>query len=362
MAGAAVTRTAEQILDAHAVLTTRYRFPAWHLGTYMYEHIKEVAHAASAGMDSAAHMFWPVVRKSWRSIPSATGEQLARLIGGDLFTAQTVHVTKVMLDAMLDCAPETAVPARYAASSLPFPSAFAWLDEPWDVPDTGSGHYLIRAISWRRIEVLTDSGPWPTVRVVFWSWMPDEVAQGRYAGGADVDVMRKMGDLLMVHTSLIPLDSEFEVPGGPEEVSSANAALIMLALLWSWLGMEIVDDGHADLSRQAVKRASRHLDSPAVRVIKLRRVRYASDADGTSRDVDWKHCWFVSAHDKHNWRDRAYREHRDQHEGRTHHADPTGVDKHCVVCGGETLHIKQYLKGPDGKPLMAARTIYKLAR
>jgi hypothetical protein len=353
-----VTLTDEAVLDEHARLTSRLRYPAPALQRFMVRHARQSV--MDAGQDAVRHMFWPLLPPGGEGLPPELGITLPQMIGGDLFTAETVKVTTVMAEAMLASAANADEPGRLDAAEIPFESAFCWLDKTWGVPDAGGEIYPLRAVSWRLTAVSTKSGWWPGVRVAFWTWIPDDVAEGRYSHADALEITGRLGSMLLAHVTIIPLGSEFDLPKGsnPLEIDSAHYALILLRVLWAWLSMEITDTSVRQPGRQAVKRAARHLQNPALRVVMLRKVRHASDPEGTSRDIDWACQWWVRGHHRHiEPYDTAV--HARGHEAIPNREDP---DRRCIVCGARTTWVKPHVKGPDGAPLRVSKVMFKLAR
>jgi hypothetical protein len=93
-------------------------------------------------------------------------------------------------------------------------------------------------------------------------------------------------------------------------------------------------------------------------VVKLRKVRHATDAEGTHRDIDWKCQWIVRGHHRHidPYDPLA---HRKGHMAEPNMGDPQRM---CLVCGARTTWVRPHCKGPDGMPLKASKVIYRLAR
>jgi hypothetical protein len=133
---------------------------------------------------------------------------------------------------------------------------------------------------------------------------------------------------------------------------------MLLRLLWTWLGMEITDVSAEPIPRQAARRAQRHLRSPRIRVVKLRKVRHATDAEGTHRDINWKCQWIVRGHHRHIG---PYDQlaHRKGHMAEPNMGDP---ERRCLVCHARTTWVRPHCKGPDGMPLKVSKIIYRLAR
>jgi hypothetical protein len=252
--------TSEQVLGEHSALTTRLRYPAYHVDEYMKLHV-----ATTMKLDggaAAGHMFWPLIKRSENRPAPDIGERLARLLGGDLFEAETIQVTAVMMAAMRDSAANLEVPNRVDSDEIPFPCAFTWLDDPWELVDVEGTRYLVRVVTWRIVEALTDDGWHPGVRTSFWAWLDDDLARGRYPVEDRERILRTLGDLQLLHTTVVPLDHDFDRREDPRQTESTNSSLIMLRVLWTWLGMEITDTTPENVPRQAAKRARRHLRDP----------------------------------------------------------------------------------------------------
>jgi hypothetical protein len=345
-----VTLTAEQVLQKHARLTMLLRDPNNVTADFFASHMRDTIASRYKGV---AGMFYPAISATATTVDDADGRKLAVMIGADLFTADTVQVTNQILSAM-QVTPGDA-PTRLLASDIPFPSAFVWLDKPWDVPDRAGDQFRLRAITWRIIpRVMTSHGEFDCVRVTLWNWAEDELRAGRWDRKSTTQVTDLLGVLWLAHVSLIPLGVPFEKWGTEHEQKSADAALIMYHKLWTWLGMEIIDTSPVAVSDDAHRKAARRLHQPRVRVVRLRKIRHATDTSGSEREVNWRCCWIVHAHDKHLHVNPDFPPHK---------AVP-GDDprKLCMTCGGETRHIRQYVKGPDGLPLRVTETVFKLAR
>jgi hypothetical protein len=237
---------------------------------------------------------------------------------------------------------------------LPCEAGFAWLDDSWRIGLEDG--FVIRALSWAYEDIMTGDDTaltpaeravlrtWPCVRVGLWRWDSD-VDDSSDLGGAE------LGPLVLTHTALVPLGLEFRKPDN-SDVHATDSFLALVHLLWMFLGMEITATERPHIDRGFRRRAQRVLKHDEVRVILLRRIRHATDPDGTCRRVDWSCRWPVQGHYRHAER---------TSDG--HHAVAAGFDKRCAACGGALHYVRPYIKGPDGLPLHATdKTVKRLVR
>jgi hypothetical protein len=337
-----MTLTASDVLDQHTRLTDRLRHPDDRMCSFLRFHMGE--HTRWNG-STAYSMFYPILRPDEPPNLKHAG-QLGRTIAGGLARSLTYLVTEQMTaDMRAIFEANLTGPALIHQEELPSKAGFTWLGSPWQIGDEED--FSIRALSWEFTEVLTDgTSLWPCIRACLWRW-DDDITDDQEHGGSG-----GLGPLVMTHIAVIPLDLELYKPSG-RDLARTDSFLSLLHLLWMFLGMEITANERAQVDRPARRRAQRLLANPEVRIITLRRVRYATDTEGTHRDVDWQCRWIVQGHYRHV--------ERPEHP---HTAIAAGTDKHCATCGGQLrAWIRPYVKGPDGLPLKVTdQTVYKLAR
>lgn len=354
-----MTLTASQVLHQHVLLTDRMRKPDPAVTDFLRYHMNNVINDHGY----ASTTFHPIIRQGYSGPVEphhATG--MAQLLGASLAVATTYQVAANMVRDMRAVFDGTGLgPDIIHSAELPGLSGFAWLDTPWVIGQTDN--FAVRALSWQFTEVYAkvdpgqppphpDTGhPFPCVRVTIWRYAGDQSDRIEQRFGSD------LGSLLITHTALIPLDMQFSKRRAPnhtdDAVSTTEAFLGLIHLLWMFLGMEITSSERAPIKPGNLKRAARTLHHPEVRVVLLRRLRHATDAPGTSRVVNWTCRWPVQGHYRHKER-----------PAKPHTAIAAGADKHCTVCGGELQSwIAPYIKGPDGLPLRATEQILmRLAR
>jgi hypothetical protein len=128
--------------------------------------------------------------------------------------------------------------------------------------------------------------------------------------------------------------------------SAYTNSLRYLHALWLMLGQEIVQASPGELDRAARRRAERAKIPPEVTVIALRRIAYRGEEHPEGSLVDWQHRWLRRAH----WRWQVC--------GPKH---PLAQELEpgrwrCRIWIGETVC------GPEDKPLVVTRKIYRLSR
>jgi hypothetical protein len=352
-----MTLTASQVLHQHVLLADRMRKPDPDVADFLRYHMNSLI----KDYGRASSMFHPIIRAGYTGhVDQRKADDMCRLIGGGLTAATTYQVAANMVADMRAVFERTWLgPDIIHSAELPALNGFAWLDTPWKIGQEES--FAVRAMSWQFAEVYAmaepgqpdlpadEDHPYPCVRVSIWRYQGDITdPEEKFSG--------MLGSLLITHSALIPLNMPFSkrtaaAKGG--ETATTEAFLALIHLLWMFLGMEITASERAPIKAGNLKRAARTLVNPEVRVVLLRRLRHATDAPGTSRDVDWRCRWIVQGHYRHK-----------QRPDSPHRAVAAGVDKHCARCGGELqAWVAPYIKGPDGLPLRATeQTLMRLAR
>ena len=369
MAVIITTRPAD-VLDMLARLTTSLLTPGEDCADFHQFFMRSASHDGTDPL-RANGMFWP----SWdgKGPPSLQhGARFARVLGLSLRDALPYEVTRDMLKVMrATYEKSTARVMRLDQEEMPCPSGVAWLDDGWTLVAIDGSNVTVRVVSWdfqmvatswtTDAGVVTTRGQHPCARLSLWNHTADVTNDQLVAGGWDpedaAEADRRLGTPLRVfHTALIPFGKEFTYPDdrGPHAV---DAFLHLVHLLWMFLGMEITATQRHQVRPESKRkrRALRSLKHNEVHVVLLRRVRHATDEEGTSRDIDWSCRWVVQGH----WRHRA--EPGNKHRGVKGDTADDGTAL-CALCGDRLYWVEPYIKGPDGRPLKVSRTLYRLAR
>lgn len=340
-----ITRTAAGVLSYQAALTRKMLDPGYMLADY-FQIFMDDAVKREKGHQGSVSMFYPVVPRGGH-VTHDHGEQLAKIVGADLQVATTYQVTGEITGIMRAMwTRSVADVVSVDEAEMPCEAGFAWFDDGWEIIDQAGGSYLIRAISWRYVELRGDlagvRGWHPAARFTLWVHPDDDPPEiqpesRRITGG----------NLAMIHTAVVPFGVELARPDG----DCGESFLGVVSLLWMFLGMEITTTAKAKVQNHYRKQALKTLKNGDVNVILLRRVRHVTESEPGGPPVDWTCRWIVHGHHRHHVA-----------PDKPHHAVPAGADKHCAVCGGPTEYVKPYLKGPDGKPLRIRDTVMRLAR
>lgn len=355
------TLTGLDVLDVHENLAGRMQHPSSMLARFVAYHMRQTLLTQQAPAVGAQGTFHPVIPHGSTELPTAEqGADMARLIGRGLGKAVTIQVTAGMVADMRSTYEKAMEGIEHLDErEIPEPAGFVWLDEPWRIA-TADGGFQVRALSWEFTEMWTLADVadtispklttavterlWPCIRVALWRHDDD---------GDPDDNAPELGPVTLTHTALLPLGLRFTHAGTSKDEESANSFLGLIHLLWIYLGMEITAQHRQGIPAKVRKRVRRSIKHADVRVVLLRRVKGVTEpADGQSRQVFYSCRWPVQGHPRHAVRP------ADGHRAVLGH-----LDKHCVVCGGETYWVRPYFKGPDGLPLRASdRTIMRLAR
>lgn len=344
--------SAAHVLDQQTRLTERLIRPTPIQADFMRYHMEQ----SIADNGNLTTMFHPVLPADHRRpVTIANAVEMMHLCAGGLARAITYQVTAEMVAAMRQVFENTWTgPDLIHSAELPAEAGFVWLNEPWRIGTVNP--FNVRALSWDYLSVWANEAGTGTphryfgcVRVCLWRWHEDLVPGEEKAS-------RELGQLLMTHTAMVPLDLEVIKDSEPftDAGPRAESFMALLHLLWVFLGTEIVATTPAPIPREFRRRAARTLDHTEVRVVTLRKIRHhdSGDPDAPPSLRDWTCRWAVQGH---------YR-HRERPED-GHHATASGADKVCAVCGQQLAWVRPYLKGPDGLPLrVTEHTVYKLAR
>lgn len=135
------------------------------------------------------------------------------------------------------------------------------------------------------------------------------------------------------------IDTPIVLDLGPVVVASMEEDRRWLAALWLLASQVNVSDRVTENPDRAARRRSlRAKTDPRVTVVKLRRLRESSDHEpGAGTGRDWQHRWIVGGH----WRNQ-----------------PFGPGRSLR----RPVWIAPYVKGPEGKPLVARPKVKALVR
>jgi hypothetical protein len=309
------------VLDHHTDLHQRLAHPSADLRAY-FEGFTEAAEETFAEMPAPEYkgrvnpMFYP-----FGSTPEGAGLFVGAL-AHDLFDARTYQVTTEMVDlAEALHAQSKDQFASIEPEEVPAPWGFAWLDRPWMVRDRSGGSMAIRAFSWgsQRMRLSPGYGPADTdaVRIAVWNLNTDtDDFSEDWAARRRSDAL---GPLTMTHSETIGVGVNY----------GTNPMVVLAHMMWSLMGMEITSVTDAAVGRPARRRAQGSIRHGDVRVVQLRRA--AHDTGTGIRRVDWSCRWIVRGHRRR-------------------------------LPSGNTIWIKPYIKGPDGRPLKASDVVYRLER
>jgi hypothetical protein len=309
---------------------------------------------------------WPLMFYPYN--PAASDTEAARFlkaIGRDLFTGRSYQVTTRMVRVLRDVFDQTLEGMEHVEpEEMPSESGFLWYDEPLQLRERKGGLISIRAMSWGpqpvyyrsqdldvRLDVPAYAGASAQdgVRVAFWSMAGDP---GSYQELLTSQVSM-LGDLQLNHCMSFAYGTRF-----PKRVEGKQGESVLhyAHLTWILLGAEISvhQRAHADRKmKPSLRKSVKHGD---VSVIVLRRARPRPDEPRPEghRQVDWKWRWFVQSF----WR------HIEGYEMKHHRAVSDGDEKgaHCTICGARVTRVREFVKGPPGRPLKQSKQLYRLTR
>ena len=285
-------------------------------------------------------------------------EPWLKSLGRYLYAANTYQCTAEMIDlatAMMATQPDL---SDLLEEDIPAESGFMWLDKPIPRPsvedEEGQAPLLMHAVSWTKVgdieirvrfdpadeqeQRLIHQTPWRgghPEEPVFEAIMP-AVCVREWGYNDNRGIAPRPLHLIGQNTAVLQQGVHTPLP-----------EMALVHMLWILMGMEIAVTHTVQPDSHGRKRAA-NLAHRYVRVVQLRRAA-PGEPTGNRREVDWSCTWLVRAHDRHKERQdhRAVAEH------------PNGP---CAACGGDTIRIRDYIKGPQGLPLRGSDLLYKLSR
>lgn len=347
----------EEILAYHADVAARYASAGTLLSDYMRSFM---LNAVQRGGPVMATTFYPVMHEGTYDgvITSRQGHEMCAVVGRDLADAVTYEVTAEITGILRDLYARS-IRERgdimFDQAELPCESGFAWYDDGWPLLDRNNMSFVIRAVSWHHDEIRVvrparygEPATRGVVRIVLWTHVDDDGP-----GMPDLD-LPGMGKLQVLHVGVLPYGMALK----PVDQEAGEPFVDMVKLLWMFLGTEIVSTRPRKVKNHYRKHALRTLRHGSVNVVLLRKIRNVTEpAEGHAR-IDWSCRWVVNGHYRHLTNPNA------AEGGHVHHAVAltSGTDKICATCGGLLTYVRPYLKGPDGLPLKASRTLMRLTR
>lgn len=355
-----------RVLDAHTAAYEAMKHPAPGVSHSVTEFISQgweaFAKLSPAGFAATPGLDKPTMERAWRAMvaPARNGGEFLQILASNLYQADTFHITPEMTAAVSATYEETADRIGYIEDRDLFgPAGFAYFEEPLVLTDAGGNTISNRAISWCHQNLVADGEPYPGVRISSWA-DPGE------PGGLLQGMREVPGGLSLVSSTFVPYGQRFmprDMWGAMPEKLGAPPGTKPDSLdrwvytLWLFMDTEFAVEERPLVERHARKRGLRSLNQTEVRVILLRRSSHHTHGSGDHEPlaIEWSHRWVVRGHDRHLG-DYLTLGHK------VHQAEPEGQFKICRICKLGTTHVRAYIKGPDGLPLKAGRTLYRLAR
>jgi hypothetical protein len=347
---------ASQVLDLQADLRDRYAHPSMSLLTWLQGMSGQYPEIST---HRRRVMFYPYKAPlDWDCALS-----FSRLLGRDLFAAETFQVDSHMVDVLEGVYTETLKQKGVEAieeGDLPSERGFLWFDRPVPTIERTGGSISIRAISWGP-ETMRFAGKdafgrdssrsVPAVRLVFWARAGDPTDYPESVAGAQEDC----GDLIINHTVVIAYGERYPVHS---EVDVGTSVLHWILITWAMLESEIAAHHRPQTERGTRRRIARSLKHNEVNVITLRRARRDPEGESGHRHVDWSCHWFVKGF----WR---HIENYDSSLFRPNHraiSDGSIGQPRCTVCLSKITRVKSHFRGPEDKPLKVSRQLSRLSR
>lgn len=226
---------------------------------------------------------------------------------------------------------------------------FAVFDRPIVFPErTGTdGHALpSRGVAWTLTTIADRAGRTGPGLIVL--LCVDMVAEGGTVGHEDapgVPGLAPLGEYFPAGhrwwpwlVTTWPLGQGVDLPSLSDESWRAPVLALrrVVAALWLLSNQRVALVTSARPPRAERRRAEKLSLPSEVRVVSLRRPAQRHDGDGESRHVEWSHRWLVNGHWRHLWDEARDRE--------------------------RLVWVSPYVKGPDDKPFVPKRTVYRFER
>jgi hypothetical protein len=358
-----MTASPAEVLDTHRTLYRGLRYPAASLVTSFQEYFELLMEYAGQVSETRLTEIWYMM-----FAPAKTGAEFLENVARPLYGAPTYQVTGGMVGAVSALYEGTAAKITHIKESdLPSRSGFVWLDECAVLTDVGGAELKNRAFSWgvSTLSVPVRDAPsplapvryetWPGVRITSWclSTDKDSVFDEERIGPISLAGL----PLLLSHSVFVPFGTRMLGRDKTKDELEPDDVTCWVHCLWLFMGTEIVSTSRPPIERHFRKRGMREIKQDQVRVVMLRRT-HAEDSEPSGRTVtvDWSCRWVVQGHDRHL---DDYRAEFGHHESKPY---MDGETRRCRVCGSRLTYIRPYIKGPDGLPLRATDTLYKVAR
>lgn len=272
-----------------------------------------------------------------------------------LATGDTYAVTTDIVDVIEQAAPK--LPSFILhADDLPSLHGFVWLERPIVVPDVNGKNLVVRGFGWQTASVQTeDSGEYkPTAIMLAWTDPNDPRDHAKIDWERPEETMGSPLGLLSMIAGVFPLGEDWpdvsphmrgdfvvEDDDGTEVTVKIEHATASLGRFWLTF-LRFIEEPwiHAERirpDRHLGKRAARAIGHvPEIHVIHLRRAASRSDSEPGDGNVEWSHRWLVRGH----WRNQWY----------------PSLQTH------KPRWIAEYVKGPEGAPLVVHDKIFSVER
>lgn len=193
------------------------------------------------------------------------------------------------------------------------------------------------------------------VVIHFYSSFEDDIAAGLITGDdaeyiARTRIRQQIGDLAMQHRIEVRFDQKLAAMRAPEySFQESEAALLPVKIvmtIWFLMQQTVVETAKHAFSAKNARRYERKSIVPDVRTVNLRRRKLTAEGQkatsGNPSGRDYQHSWYVKAH----WKRQPYGA---KVNGRW------GTDR-------KWIYIHPYIAGPEDKPLLDQKKVYKLSR
>lgn len=254
------------------------------------------------------------------------------------------------------------LPADFMIEEHMLPSEFGFLvwEEPWETTDITGRLMRTRAVTWR-VGQIADADAFiedgaierrPERAVIVHEYtdmsdMKDSFNRELYDAyeARDYDeYVRRLGRLQVHHRFIIVFGQTMgqgikNIPAtwNDTQIQSAVGPVSAMIALWNLMGQKITTETKAEFSPKNERRWQRKNVIPDVRVINLRRRSLSQAGEHEARKIDWRGQWRVKGH----W-----------------HPYRVGPGRAEI----RHVYVSDYLKGPEDKPLIEQKKVYRLTR
>jgi hypothetical protein len=273
---------------------------------------------------------------------TATPQENPRLFASGeavrLRRAEPFWVTKDMT-TLLEAAAPSMPSYTLNPVDLPSPSGFVWFERLVEIPGAAESDEpaRLRAICWGYTGVVTPENE--TVPGILLTCYADRQADTQWQNPQLMSALdeARFGRILVAWVAPWRMGQRADEPRAKERwyetvlaIRKFFAAFILIS------GQRLAMHSYVRPPRAFVKRAKRQeMAVSEVRVITLRRATTHVEG-GEPTHIEWSHRWLVSGHWRHLWK---------EDEQRT-----------------KLIWVSPYIKGPEDKPFIAKRNVFKLER